>query len=1049
MKEGNKKVNNYEKILKLGPNFNNSSNDSTDKHSESSSEDVKMFGRPEFSKSHNRVFIDTPYEAFEKSDLGLSIVDRFEQQVNKYPDKVAVKCNGKSLTYNELNKTANQIGFQIQKSLQAQEPQTVGLLFEHDIDSIIGMFGVLKAGKIITPLDTGYPDDRIQYIMEDSKTELLITNTSNLQHAEKLISRVSRTIPIINIDELDKSIPTENLGIKIGPEQVSHITYTSGSTGNPKGVMQLHQNVVKSAYNFTNTMHINSNDRITLFTLYAYSISASLIFYTLLSGAGLYLNDLKIEKNMETLSGWLTEERITVYVSAPSVYRFLMSVIPDKKLFPDIRLVLLSGEAVRKSDADLYKDHFYDSCIFGNMFGSSESMFISSFFVNKESRISGTTVPIGYAVDGLEILILKDNDELAEVYEPGELVYRTKYLAKGYLNLPEKTREVFVPDPLTKEGLVYRSGDLGRRLPDGSIEHLGRKDFQIKIRGNRIEIGEIETIIDTIEGITKCVINVFKKGEGDIVLIAYYVTDSEKQIDTAEIRSIIRQKLPEYMVPSYFMQIGKIPLTPSGKIDRKALPDISDLVFEETQYVAPRNEAETKLASIWMELLELDKVGIHDSFFDIGGDSIKGMKMAFIASKEGIDITFADLLKNKTIYQIIKNLDTPKDTQEEPLYEIKDEEEDELVQQPLKLEDINENDSKELAAKIQTDVTTYLHHALPLCVVNANKKLLPWFYEHFTQIYSITNENGYLYADYLEPWGAYRYVTDQVCVGYEFLTGITNMLEFVIRKVNAGYCLVMHLDEYYIPDKFSYRKSHFVHQSLVYGYDNTKKIIKAIGFNSYHMFSEYTIDYDTFIKSYEKSKSCYKEFAPWAETSALEIIKPKEFSTEYAFDINIFIKNLHDYLYSKGSESISYIIGLKDQLVKGADIKYGISVNDDILEHLKNLANGKYTMDYRSMHLIAEQKKALYTRLSFVSQRYDFKDDLTDLIDKYKKIVEKANSLRVKFFEMTFTGDDDFYNPIPDRYIVEQIISSFELLKEEEKELLESIYKQLSIEIAA
>lgn len=990
-----------------------------------------------------RVTIDVPFEEFEKNHLCMSVVEVFLRQVEKHGNNVAVKCRNISLTYSELNQKANQVAACI---LKGRETSNAAMLFEHGTGSIVAILGILKAGKVIIPLDNSYPEERLQYILRDSEAGLILTNTANLELAKKIRDCRAENIEIINIDEIGNDVPSENTDVPVRPDGFSHIIYTSGSTGNPKGVVHTHKNVLHSTYNFVNSMHLNSKDRVTLFIGYAYSMSMSLIFYTLLSGAALYLNDIKLERNLMTLSHWLNEEEITVFVCVPSLYRCFMSLIPNEKAFPGIRLVLLSGEAVLKKDVDLYKEHFYDNCIFGNMFGSSETMMVSCYFIDKNKTVTGSTVPIGYPVEGLEILLLNDEGREAGKSEIGEMVYRTSYLPDGYWKSTEKTEKVMVNDYLEGRGYLLKSGDLGRRLPDGSIEHLGRKDFQIKIRGNRIELEEVENVLDTVPGIQKSIVVPVNKEDEEMRLAAYFVQEHNSDLEVADIRAAIRQKLPEYMVPSYLIQIESLPLNSNGKVDRKQLPDIGSFgAGEEREYTAPRNDIEKKLADIWEEILDVDRVSVFDSFFDIGGDSLKGMKMAVIASENNIGITFSDLIKYKTISQISKNLgncvDVPKSTACEDIRE------DDFYSagQDEVLLNVEEAESKELPVVLQNDVTTFLHHALPLCAILANKKLVPWYYEHFTQIFAREDSNGYLNPDYLEDWEFYAGISKYTVLGYALLQGMPNISGFVKTIINSGYYIIIHLDEYYIPSKRAYKDFHFVHQSLVYGYDNKNRVFKTIGFDSNHVFTRMDIDYDVMAKSFEKGRFHYKESAPWAETLALEIFNTREFVSEYPFDIKVFLGNLSDYLYGRGNRSIAYSLFLIDEMFKGFDVKYGMEVQDLIIKHLENLKDGKYTVDYRAIHLVAEQKKLMYKRFSYIMSGYDIPEKLKEQISDYGKLVTKTNDLRIKFFTLTFTGDKEFYRPIPDRVMLDHVIKVLSEIRDEEKILLGSIYEGLKL----
>jgi amino acid adenylation domain-containing protein len=570
-----------------------------------------------------------------------SIVELFELQVKKYPDRIGVKDHQNQFTYKELNIRANVIANKIineygQKTLTAQR---VALLLEQGVDILPGILGVLKAGKTYVALDPDYPHARLGYMLQDSGCRVIVTNGNNLKPAEQLKYRAKNEIAIINIDFIgndssENSLESKNSPesennpeMEIQPEQAAYVMYTSGSTGNPKGVVQSHRNVVHFISAFTDELDIDYSDRIALLTSYSHTVSVIDIFSALFNGAAVCIYNLKSEKNLVQLSKWLMDEKITIYHSVPSIYRYLMETLSENDEFNDLRLVILGGETVFKKDIELYKKHFSRDCILVNLFGSSEVLIATSYLVEKESKIKGETAPVGWPVRGVEICLFNEKDEEAAVYEIGEMVYRSEYLAEGYLNSKEKTEEVFVKDPVTGEGRVYRSGDLGRLLPDGCIEYLGRKDFQVKIRGNRVELNEVEAVLDGIEGLKKSVVNYYPKEDGEGCLAAYYETRSGPGPDAAEMRATLAARLPDYMIPIYYIPVAELPKTPNGKIDRAALPAPEENPGARVELAAPGTDLEELIADLWKTVLKRDQIGINDNFFDIGGNSLSMLRL--------------------------------------------------------------------------------------------------------------------------------------------------------------------------------------------------------------------------------------------------------------------------------------------------------------------------------------------------------------------------------------------------------------------------------------
>jgi amino acid adenylation domain-containing protein len=558
---------------------------------------------------------------FTREETDQSIPERFEKIAQKYPDRLAVKTKNHSLTYNDLNSAANRMAHMI-LSQRGRKNEPVALLMEHDAPVIAAILGALKASKFYVPLDPSLPHLRVKYILEDLQASYIVTNNKNLPLAKSL---AGTALDLVNIDELD-SLPDGNPCIGIQPESYSWVIYTSGSTGKPKGVIQNHLNVLHFMMNYTNALHICVDDRLTL--LYSFSVNGGThdIFAALLNGAALFPLDLK-EDGFTHLGDWLIEERITIYHSVPTVFRQFVEGLTGQSEFPDIRIIRLGGEPVYKRELDSFKKLFSKDCILVNRLGSSETGSLRMYFVNKETQISGNLVPVGYAVIDNEILLVDDAGKQIAGDE-GEIAVKTRYVSPGYWGRPDLTDAVFLPDPAGGKERIYRTGDLGRMLPDGCLLHLGRKDFFVKIRGYRIDINEIEAALHQCPSIKEAVVVARNNNSGDERLVAYLVPTVQPGPKVGELRRFLKEKLPDYMIPHDFVALEAIPLTDTRKVDRKALPDPGtsrrDLT---TPYVAPRTPIETELAKIWAEVLSTDEVGIHDNFFDLGGHSLSATRI--------------------------------------------------------------------------------------------------------------------------------------------------------------------------------------------------------------------------------------------------------------------------------------------------------------------------------------------------------------------------------------------------------------------------------------
>jgi amino acid adenylation domain-containing protein len=555
---------------------------------------------------------------FVKSDIEQTITDCFEQQVRKYPNRIAVKTHSDAITYSYINKLSNRIAHAVlEERGEGEEP--VALLFEKGSSMVAAILAVLKAGKFYLALDRIYPAARNLYMLEDSRTRLIVTDTQNYQLSREWIDQGGS---VINIDDLHDS-STENVAIKLSPDTLAYIFYTSGSTGPPKGVVDNHRNVLHNIMRYTNTLHICPEDRLTLLQSFCFSGSVSSLFGGLLNGAAVCLFNLH-KKGMDNLADWLDSEGITIYHSVPSIFQHLMA---KSARFPELRVIRLEGDQVSKQHVELYKKNFNADSILVNGLGATETGLTRQYFINPETEIPGSVVPIGYEVEDMEVLLLDDNGNEVETGKIGEIVVKSRYLAQGYWRKPDLTQAAFKEDPRDKSMRFYCTGDMGRFLPDGCLEYLGRKDFQVKIRGQWVEIEAIENALKHLVGIRDAVIVARDDRFGDKHLLAYLVPTKRPAPSIRSLRHTVEEQFPEHMVPSRFIIIDELPLTPNGKVDRKALPepDIEHADIGEAR-VGPRTPMEELLARIWCEVLGLKQVGVHDNFFEMGGHSLRATK---------------------------------------------------------------------------------------------------------------------------------------------------------------------------------------------------------------------------------------------------------------------------------------------------------------------------------------------------------------------------------------------------------------------------------------
>jgi amino acid adenylation domain-containing protein len=594
-----------------------------------------------------RVRPSNAFIEFRKHEIEQSIANRFARQVEKYPRRIAVKSTNHEWTYDELNRAADRIAQSILR-LRGDGEERIALLFEHDAPMIAAMLGALKAGKTYVPLDPHHPHERLAQIVGHSKANVLVTNNRNLPLAAKL---TKDDLQLVNIDRLDAAAYTSVALPAVGPDQLAYILYTSGSTGQPKGVMQNHRNVLHHIRVYTNNLHLNADDRMTLLSSYCFDASVMDIYGALLNGAALCPVDVR-EDGLAALAPWLIDEEITVYHSTPTVYRYFVNTLNGNSDFRKMRLVVLGGEEVKRTDVESYRKHFSDDCILVNGLGPTEATVSLQNFIDKRTRVSGDSVPVGFPVADTEVLLLNSAGRRSEIR--GEIAIKSAHVALGYWQNIEATAAAFSTNGSGPTVRIYRTGDMGRRLPDGRIKFEGRKDFQVKIRGFRIELGEIESALVQHPNVRECVVVASEDTSGNKRLVAYVVPRDQHPSIKGELRDYLKQRLPEYMTPSAFVLLQSLPLTASGKLNRRALPAPDGLGDSPVAASAlPQTQVEKLLAAIWADLLGVSTVGVNDNFFELGGHSLLAVRLfAQIEKRFGKRLPLATLFRAPTIAQI-------------------------------------------------------------------------------------------------------------------------------------------------------------------------------------------------------------------------------------------------------------------------------------------------------------------------------------------------------------------------------------------------------------
>jgi amino acid adenylation domain-containing protein len=556
------------------------------------------------------------FTEFPLDDVRTSIPERFEKIVSRYPDRIAVKIGDQSVTYGELNGQANRLA-RVLLAETGDEAVCVGLLLNTGLPLLAGMLGVLKAGKLFALIDPSLPAARIASVVQDAQADLVIANQADLTTA----AIPNPGFRVLQYNEVSGKIASDNLPLHIAPETLATIVYTSGSTGEPKGVVWDHIGLLHRNMTRTQESEPSDTDRIALLSSHAGN-ALNDIFLALLNGATLLPFDIRREGVIRFVS-WMATEEVSICAISSPLFRRFCETLTGAESFPNLRIIRLRSDTVHPEDILLFKRFFPQHCVLVCGLSSSESGHLTTYSLNAAAELSGNEVPVGHPVADKEIILLDDQGREVNLGDVGEIVVRSRYLARGYWRQPELTKVKFRFDPANPTARFYFTGDLGSMRPDGCLIHKGRKDFRVKIRGNGVELGEVERVLRSHPAVSQAVAIIRENGSGENRIIAYYTSRESRRQSVSELRRFVNERLPDYMTPSAFVRLETFPLTSTGKVDRRSLPDPGvcrpDL---DTPFLAPRTDAEKVVAQIFSECTGIERVGIDDSFFDLGGDSL-------------------------------------------------------------------------------------------------------------------------------------------------------------------------------------------------------------------------------------------------------------------------------------------------------------------------------------------------------------------------------------------------------------------------------------------
>ncbi|WP_051450882.1 non-ribosomal peptide synthetase [Actinospica robiniae] len=576
----------------------------------------------------------------------------FEERVRVSPDAVAVVFEGVGLSYAGLNVRANRIARRL-VGLGVGRECVVGVCLERGLDLVPALLGVLKSGAGYLPLDPVQPVERLGFMVGDAGVSVVVTDSVGRGCLPADFGGV-----VVVLDEEDlEGLSGSDLGVSGGPDDLVYVIYTSGSTGRPKGVCLSHGNVVRLLSSAQEHYGFDESDVWPLFHSYAFDVSVWELWGALLQGGRLVVVPRGVTRSPDDFLDLLVGHGVTVLNQTPSAFRGLVRLAGEGDPRIDrlsLRAVVFAGEKLEFAELapwtarrDLAQTRLL------NMYGITETTVHTTFHqVTQEEIETATGNPIGRPLADLRVYLLDARGGLVPVGVPGEIYVGGPGVARGYLGRPELTAERFVPDPFggAPGARLYRSGDLARRLPDGRLEFCGRIDDQVKIRGYRIELGEIEAALAAVPGIRDAVVVVREDTPGDKRLVGYGVPAGGQAPAPGDIRALLSQSLPDYMIPSVFVPLAALPLTANGKLDKRALP-APDQRTQTTagEYVAPRTPVEERIAAVWSAVLRVNKVGVDDGFFDLGGDSIRAVALVGALRTAGFDVAVRDVFEFRTV----------------------------------------------------------------------------------------------------------------------------------------------------------------------------------------------------------------------------------------------------------------------------------------------------------------------------------------------------------------------------------------------------------------
>jgi len=587
----------------------------------------------------------------------------FEATAAEYPESPAITSSTNRYTYRELNERANQVA-RVLLSNGLQKGEFVSIFMERSLETIISLLGILKAGGVYVPVDPEHPQERNSYIVEDTASSFVLTKESALSEASRLFSGITTVRQILAVDGRLAGFAASNPNLDIQPDDLAYIIYTSGSTGKPKGALIAHRGVANLGSVVQRDCDIQPGDVLTQFATYSFDASVWDTIGALFYGAELYLLSAEERVSVEEFASAIERTGTTIITILPTIFfNQLASFLSDEGFhkLAKVKIITVAGEALYGEQVRAFQRKFGNQIDIVNVYGPTEcTVATATHRISEQVPESVVNIPIGRPIHNYKVYIVNEEEQLCPVGVPGEVYIATPALAKGYLNQPERTAQAFIDNPFAIDEKIYKSGDIAKMLDSGLLEYVGRSDSQLKIRGHRIEIGEIEDHFARLDQVQDVAVIPKKESDGQNMLVGYFTSKDGSTLSVADIKAELSVKLPSYFVPKWICQLDEMPIAPTGKINRKAMVSLPHVERHENRpdRVLPETETEAIIMESWKEILQHDDFGVEDSFFAIGGDSLRVIHVLVILKPHYPQLKIADFFAEKTIRALAQRVET-------------------------------------------------------------------------------------------------------------------------------------------------------------------------------------------------------------------------------------------------------------------------------------------------------------------------------------------------------------------------------------------------------